>query len=117
MGTGNAGTRGEREMQRQAAEIAKATGTGAFGHDSIGAVMLKYDKNGDGVFSVSEVREIVHDVVEQQSLNKQLKKTVVLMVFLLLVMLGALVGTSVTGAVIGGEVCRRGNGGGMHMAP
>jgi len=100
-----AGTRttGDREMQRQAAEIAKATGIDAFGHDSIGAVMYKYDKNGDGVFSVSEVREIVHDVVAQRSLNKQLKKFLLLMFFIVIIVVGALVGSSVTGAVIGGE--------------
>ena len=36
-----------------AREVAKATGVD-FGDDAVGAIMKKYDTNGDGVFQVNE---------------------------------------------------------------
>ncbi len=38
--------------RQAAAEVAKATGT--FGNDPIGAVLTKYDKDGNGTFDVME---------------------------------------------------------------
>ena len=40
-------------MQEDAREVAKATGVD-FGDDAVGAIMKKYDTNGDGVFQVNE---------------------------------------------------------------
>ena len=93
-----------------AAEIGKATGT-AFGDDSVGAIMGKYDLNGDGVFQISEVRQIVNDVMAQRSANKQLKKMICGLVALVVALVAttfatslvagiALKDTSVSGAVM-----------------
>ena len=43
-------------MQEDAREVAKATGVD-FGDDAVGAIMKKYDTNGDGVFQVNEYAE------------------------------------------------------------
>ena len=40
-------------MQEDAREVAKATNVD-FGDDAVGAIMKKYDTNGDGVFQVNE---------------------------------------------------------------
>ena len=40
-------------MQEDAREVAKATGVD-FGDDVVGAIMKKYDTNGDGVFQINE---------------------------------------------------------------
>ena len=41
------------QQERQAAaDVAKATGT--FGDDPIGAILTKYDKDGNGTFDVTE---------------------------------------------------------------
>ena len=85
-----------------AAAIAKATGT-AFGDDAIAGVMSKYDTNGDGVFSVTEVRQIVNDVQAQRSLNKQLKKVSFGLAALVVLLIGALIGCSIVGAQVGGN--------------
>ena len=56
-----------------ATAIAKATGT-AFGDDSIGAIMKKYDKDGNGMFDVHEVRNIVQDIQHERQKSKQQKQ-------------------------------------------
>ena len=52
-----------------ATAIAKATGT-AFGDDSIGAIMKKYDKDGNGMFDVHEVRNILQDIQLERKKSK-----------------------------------------------
>ena len=59
-------------MVGDAGAIAQATGT-AFGDDAVGAIMKKYDRDGNGTFDTSEVRQIVNDVQAQKVKNKQLK--------------------------------------------
>ena len=76
-----------------ASAVAKATGT-AFGDDAIGSIMAKYDTNRDGVFQVDEVRGIVNDVLNQQKMNKSLKKIVFGLMFVLIAMIGAMFAVS-----------------------
>lgn len=85
-----------------AAAIAKATGMGKFGEDSIGAIMSKYDTDGNGSFSINEVRLIVEDVQNQKSTNKSMKKLILILLLFVFLLIGALVGTSLFGAVVGG---------------
>ena len=77
--------------------IAKATGT-RFGNDAIGAIMGKYDADGSGSFSISEVRAIVADVQAQMKMNRQLKKMVGVLVALVFLLLGCLTATAIVGA-------------------
>ena len=88
-----------------AREIAKATGT-AFGDDSIGVIMRKYDKDGNGIFDLNEVRAIVHDIQAEQKKSKQLGRAVMALFLLVIVLIGALVGTAIAGAMIGGEAIK-----------
>ena len=85
-----------------ARELAKATGT-LFGDDPIGHIMRKYDKDGNGVFDIAEVRNIVDDVQKEKAKSKQLLRAVMFLVVMVFVLIGALVGTSIVGAVVGGE--------------
>jgi len=87
-------------------QVAAATGIKVFGNDALGALMSKYDKDGNGTFSIDEVRSIVLDVLQQKSLNKQLKKMVCAAFVVVLLLIGALVGTSIAGATIGGEAIK-----------
>jgi len=93
---------GMAETGAAAKDIAKATGM-AFGDDAIGDIMTKYDKDGNGVFDIKEVRNIVHDVMNLKLKNKQLHKMVAGLVVVVFLLIGALVGTSIVGAVVGGE--------------
>ena len=93
---------GMAETGAAARDIAKATGM-AFGDDAIGDIMTKYDKDGNGVFDIEEVRNIVHDVMNLKLKNKQLHKMVAGLVVVVFLLIGALVGTSIVGAVVGGE--------------
>ena len=90
------------ETGAAAREIAKATGT-AFGDDAIGDIMTKYDKDGNGVFDIAEVRLIVHDVMNLKLKNNRLHKMVAVLVVVVFLLIGALIGTSIVGAVVGGE--------------
>ena len=49
------------DLRRCATTLAKAKGTN-FGTDAIGAIMAKYDTDGDGKFDLNEVRGIAADV-------------------------------------------------------
>ena len=124
----------EPSTEAASKSIADATGT-AYGGDAVSVVMakcvpsrraapsfdlcdplallmcashysLRYDKNGDGVFQVEEVRDIVQDVMAQRSLNKQLKKSVCVLLVLIFALLGVLGGISIGGAIVGGEAIK-----------
>jgi hypothetical protein len=88
-----------------AKEIAKATGT-AFGDDTIGVIMSKYDKDGNGIFDLEEVRNIVRDIQAEQKKSKQLGRAVMALFLLVIILIGALVGTAIAGAMIGGEAIK-----------
>ena len=78
-------------LRASATAIAKATGTN-FGDDAIGAVMAKYDTDGDGKFDLNEVRGIATDVLTQKAGKKAYKGVAIASFFLILVLLGAMVG-------------------------
>jgi hypothetical protein len=77
-----------------------------FGGDDVGAIMAKYDTDGNGSFSISEVRLIVEDVQKQKSENRSMKKLICMLLGFMLLLLVALVGTSLFGAVIGGDAIK-----------
>ena len=60
------------DLRRSATVLAKATGTN-FGTDAIGAIMAKYDTDGDGKFDLNEVRGIAADVLTQKAGKKAYK--------------------------------------------
>jgi hypothetical protein len=93
---------GHVNSRKMSTEVLKATGT-EFGDDPVGALMAKYDTDGNGNFSVAEVRSIVKDVQTQNTLNRQLKKIVGLLFVAVFLLIGTLVGTSIAGAAIGGQ--------------
>ena len=81
------------DLRRSATILAKATGTN-FGTDAIGAIMAKYDTDGDGKFDLNEVRGIAADVLTQKAGKKAYKGIAIASFFLILVLLGAMVGIS-----------------------
>merc|ERR1711871_778507 len=92
-------TRGKKSMtseQAAAAEVADATGTvwDKNSADPVTAILAKYDKNGDGVFQMDEVRGIVHDVMKTNQTNKMLKKFVGILVLIIVTSLVAMFGVS-----------------------
>lgn len=89
-----------RQTQRRASAqiVAKAVGITDFGDDAIGAIMKMYDTNGDGNFSIDEVRDIVHDVQSQKSKVKMLKSFVAILTLLVIVAFGAIFGVSLAAA-------------------
>merc|ERR1719240_2441321 len=79
-----------------AAEVADATGT-AYNKNSadpVDAILAKYDKNGDGVFQIEEVRGIVHDVMKKGQENKMLKKFTGVLTGIIMATLVAMFGVS-----------------------
>lgn len=79
--------------EQAANEVAKATGT-TFGNDTIGQILAKYDMDGNGTFDITEVRDIVHDVVKAQNKVGMLKKFVALLLVIIIVLLTAMFGVS-----------------------
>jgi len=79
-----------------AADVAEATGTAwdKNSADPVTAILAKYDKNGDGVFQMDEVRGIVHDVMKTNQTNKMLKKFVGVLVLIIVATLVAMFGVS-----------------------
>ena len=83
--------------------IAAATGTKAnYGDDAIGAIMAKYDTDGDGKFDLNEVRGIATDVLTQKAGKKAYKGIAIASFFLLLAALVAMFGVS----FLAGEVLK-----------
>ena len=111
-----------KDKDTTAAEsIAKATGT-KFGEDAVAQVMKKYDVNGDGVFDIAEVRQIVNDIMAQQGQNKQLKKYVILLSLIMFAMCFAMFGVSLVAGmalkdskVVGGSTMTALNGEAMRV--
>ena len=73
--------------------LAKATGTN-FGTDAIGAIMAKYDTDGDGKFDLNEVRGIAADMLTQQAGKKAYKGVAIASLFLLIFAIAAIFGVS-----------------------
>ena len=89
------------DLRRSATILAKATGTN-FGTDAIGAIMAKYDTDGDGKFDLNEVRGIAADVLTQKAGKKAYKGIAIASFFLLLAALVAMFGVS----FLAGEVLK-----------
>ena len=89
------------DLRRSATVLAKATGTN-FGTDAIGAIMAKYDTDGDGKFDLNEVRGIAADVLTQKAGKKAYKGIAIASFFLLLAALVAMFGVS----FLAGEVLK-----------
>ena len=89
------------DLRRSATILANATGTN-FGTDAIGAIMAKYDTDGDGKFDLNEVRGIATDVLTQKAGKKAYKGIAIASFFLLLAALVAMFGVS----FLAGEVLK-----------
>ena len=53
-----------------AREVAKATGT-AFGDDTVGSIMAKYDKDGNGVLDRAEITDLLTNHFKEQGIKKK----------------------------------------------
>ena len=63
-----------------------------YGSDKISQHIKKYDTNGDGNFSVAEVRIIIEEMERDENQVKSLKKVVAGVVFLSIIFMGILMG-------------------------
>ena len=63
-----------------------------YGTDKVSQHIKKYDTNGDGNFSVSEVKIIIEEMERDEEQVKSLKKVVCGVIFLCIIFIGVLLG-------------------------
>ena len=84
----------ESERRKVDARAVMTPTDSQMGHDPVGAMMAKYDKDKNGTFDVHEVRAIVSDVLKEKKAKKTYKGAAIGLFALLGIALAAIFGVS-----------------------